>query len=88
MGDNSKTGRRIAKIRNKKSRSQRRSRLKYQGKSTSPEEEGKTPPDRTMSVDAGTEEGLSKDLAEDAVGEYDDSEEHDSEDGKRKDPVK
>lgn len=33
-GDDSKTGRRIAKLRNKKARAQRKARLKYQGPAT------------------------------------------------------
>ncbi|CAM9179877.1 unnamed protein product [Laminaria digitata] len=82
MGDESKTGRRIAKIRNKKARSQRKSRLKHQGKAAEfPEGEGKAPPGRMISGDADAEQSSGYSI-EDSFEAYDDddSEEDDSED--------
>lgn len=88
MGDESKTGRRIAKLRNKKARSQRKSRLKHQGKTTAPAGEGNAPPDKLLLVDAeanDSSEGPSEDFPEDSFDDYDDddSEESDSEDDER-----
>ena len=81
MGDESKTGRRIAKIRNEKARSQRKSRLKHQGKATAPAGEGKAPPDHRMLVDAEADDSC-EDSYEDC--DDDDSEESDSEDDERR----
>lgn len=82
MGDESKTGRRIAKLRNKKTRSQRKSRLKHQGKAAAPT--GEASPDEISLADAEAEDS-SEDFSDDLFEDYDagNSGESDSEDDKR-----
>lgn len=84
MGDESKTGRRIAKLRNKKTRSQRKSRLKHQGKAAAPTGGGKAPPDEVLLVDVEAD-GWSEDFSDDCFEDYNagDRGESDSEDDKR-----
>lgn len=81
-GEDSKTGRRIAKIRNRKARSQRKSRIKHQAADLpSHDTDGSLEPPRRKAVRTNTRDSDGNDSGSDDYSDDDCSEEEEGEEG-------